>query len=32
MEVDDGLEPEDKLSGYILACQAIPKSDVEVEA
>lgn len=32
MEVDDGLEPEDKVSGYILACQAIPKSDVEVEA
>lgn len=32
MEVDDGLEPEDKISGYILACQAIPKSDVEVEA
>ena len=32
MEVDDGLEPEDKVSGYILACQAIPKPDVEVEA
>ena len=32
MEVDDGLEPEDRVSGYILACQAIPKTDVEVEA
>ncbi|WP_333972232.1 FAD-binding oxidoreductase [Alteromonas mediterranea] len=32
MDVDDGLEPEDKASGYILACQAVPKTDVEVEA
>lgn len=32
MDVDDGLEPQDKKEGYILACQAIPTSDVEVEA
>lgn len=32
MEVDDGLEEEDKAGGYILACQAVPTSSVEVEA
>ena len=32
MDVDDGLEDEDKAGGYILACQAIPSTTVEVEA
>ncbi|HIC72694.1 MAG TPA: 2Fe-2S iron-sulfur cluster binding domain-containing protein [Alphaproteobacteria bacterium] len=32
MDVDDGLEDEDKAGGYILACQAIPSTPVEVEA
>lgn len=32
MDVDDGLEEEDKVQGYILACQAIPSTDIEVEA
>jgi ferredoxin-NADP reductase len=32
MEVDDGLEPEQKEAGMILACQAIAKEDVSVEA
>ena len=32
MDVDDGLEEEDKVQGYILACQAIPSSDITVEA
>lgn len=32
MEVDDGLEPEQKEAGMILACQAIAKDDVSVEA
>lgn len=32
MEVEDGLEPEDKTNGYILACQAVATEDVVVEA
>ncbi len=32
MEVDDALEEEQKGKGYILACQAIPSSDIKVEA
>ncbi len=32
MEVDDGLEPDQKEAGMILACQAIAKDDVCVEA
>ena len=32
MAVDDALEPDDKVKGMILACQAKPKVDVAVEA
>ena len=32
MEVEDGLEPEDREAGLILACQAKSTGDVEVEA
>ena len=32
MAVEDALEPEDKASGMILACQAKPKNDIAVEA
>ena len=32
MEVEDGLAPEDKTQGIILACQAKSTSDVVVEA
>ncbi|WP_339674270.1 2Fe-2S iron-sulfur cluster-binding protein [Dasania marina] len=32
MEVDDGLGEDEKEQGYILACQAIPSTDVDVEA
>lgn len=32
MEVDDGLDDDEKASGMILACQAKPKGPVEVEA
>lgn len=32
MEIDDGLDSEDRSAGLILACQAIPTSDVVVEA
>lgn len=32
MEVEDGLEPEDKEAGMILTCQAKAKKDVSVEA
>ena len=32
MEVDDALEEEDKAQGYILACQAIPTTNIVVEA
>ncbi len=32
MEVEDGLTPDDKAAGMILACQARPKNDIEVEA
>lgn len=32
MEVEDGLEPEDKQAGMILACQAKSTDDVSVEA
>jgi ferredoxin-NADP reductase/ferredoxin len=32
MEVEDGLEPEDKAQGIILACQAKSTRDVAVEA
>jgi ferredoxin-NADP reductase len=31
MEVDDGLDPDEKVAGMILACQAKSKSDVTVE-
>ena len=32
MEVEDGLEPEDKEAGMVLACQAKSTGDVSVEA
>jgi ferredoxin len=32
MEVEDGLAPEDKAQGYILACQARTSSSVSVDA
>ena len=32
MEVEDGLDADDKANGMILACQAKPKRPVEVEA
>jgi ferredoxin-NADP reductase len=32
MAVEDSLEPDDKTSGIILACQAKPKGDIAVEA
>ena len=32
MEVDDGLGEDEKEQGYILACQAIPSTDVDIEA
>ena len=32
MAVDDALEPDDKANGIILACQAMPKGDIAVEA
>ncbi len=32
MEVEDSLEPQEKAQGIILACQAKPTGDVEVEA
>ncbi|MCA9003358.1 MAG: 2Fe-2S iron-sulfur cluster binding domain-containing protein, partial [Planctomycetes bacterium] len=32
MDVDDGLEPDDRAAGMILACQAKVTSDVTVEA
>lgn len=32
MDVEDGLEPEEKARGTILACQAKSTGDVEVEA
>ena len=32
MDVEDGLEPEDKEAGMIRACQAKSTSDVSVEA
>ncbi|QDV78413.1 2Fe-2S iron-sulfur cluster-binding protein [Botrimarina mediterranea] len=32
MEVDDGLEPEDRKAGMILCCQAKAKQDVSIEA
>jgi ferredoxin-NADP reductase len=32
MDVEDGLELDDKANGYILACQAVAKEDVIVEA
>lgn len=31
MDVDDGLEEDDKENGYVLACQSIPKTPVKVE-
>ncbi len=31
MAVDDSLDADDKTNGIILACQAIPKSDISVE-
>ena len=31
MDVDDGLEVDDKENGYVLACQSIPKTPVKVE-
>lgn len=32
MAVEDALEPQEKAAGYILACQAKPKSNVSVDA
>ncbi len=32
MEVDDGLEPEDREAGMVLCCQAKAKQDVSIEA
>jgi len=32
MAVDDSLDADDETNGIILACQAIPKSDIAVEA
>lgn len=32
MAVEDSLDADDKTNGIILACQAIPKSDIAVEA
>lgn len=32
MEIEDGLDPEDKAKGMVLACQAKSTSDVTVEA
>ena len=32
MDVEDGLEDEEKNQGYILACQSIPKTTLEVDA
>ena len=32
MEVDDGLDETDQANGYVLACQAVPKNAVEVDA
>jgi ferredoxin len=32
MAVEDGLDPDDKANGIILACQAKPKGDITVEA
>lgn len=32
MECDDGLEPEDREQGYVLACQAVSNGSVEVDA
>ena len=32
MEIDDALEEGDKTQGFILACQAIASTDIEVEA
>ena len=32
MAVEDSLDADDKTHGIILACQAIPKGDISVEA
>ena len=32
MAVEDALDPDDKTNGIILACQAVPKTDIAVEA
>ena len=32
MAVEDALDADDKANGIILACQAKPASDIEVEA
>ena len=32
MAVEDALDPDDKANGIILACQAMPKGDITVEA
>ena len=32
MAIQDALEPDDKTNGIILACQAMPKGDIAVEA
>ena len=32
MAVEDSLNADDKANGLILACQAIPKGDIAVEA
>ncbi|MDD3620427.1 MAG: 2Fe-2S iron-sulfur cluster binding domain-containing protein [Desulfobulbaceae bacterium] len=32
METEDGLEDDDKRAGFILACVAVPQSDIVLEA
>ena len=32
MAVEDSLDADDKANGIILACQAIPKGEITVEA
>jgi ferredoxin len=32
MAVEDGITPEEKVAGLVLACQAIPNSNVKIDA